>query len=96
MISNVLTVQWLFSEHVEVIHGIEHGNVIPEIRTYKQVVDIENCIDFVVLEEKNLVLSLDQPWWKRLTMGRLAYYKTTFLFLRHQVFSSLKLGFKTL
>ena len=78
VIANVLTVQWLFSEHVEIIHGIEHVNVIPRIRTYKQIVDIANCVGFEVLEEKDLALSLAQPRWKRLTMGRLAYYKTTF------------------
>ena len=54
VIANVLTVQWLFSEHVEIIHGIEHGDVFPRIHAYKQIVDIANNVAFEVLEEKDL------------------------------------------
>ncbi|KAI5073921.1 hypothetical protein GOP47_0011934 [Adiantum capillus-veneris] len=63
------------SEHVEIIHGIEHGDALPGLRSYSQVVDIAKDVGFEVLEEKDLALPPALPWWKRLKMGRIAYYR---------------------
>lgn len=62
-------------EHVEIIHGIEHGDALPGLRNYKQIVEIANSVGFEVLEERDLALPPAQPWWKRLKMGRIAYYR---------------------
>ena len=61
VIANVLTIQWLFIEHIQIIHSIEHGDVFPKIQTYKQIVNIVNCVAFEVLEGKDLVLPSSQP-----------------------------------
>lgn len=62
-------------EHVEIIHGIEQGNALPGLRSYSQIVDIAKAAGFEVVEERNLALPPALPWWKRLKMGRLAYYR---------------------
>eukprot|EP00249_Psilotum_nudum_P016053 c25635_g1_i2 orf=345-1433(+) len=62
-------------EHVEIIHGIEQGDALPGIRNYEQIVEIAKDTGFEVLEERDLALPPAQPWWKRLKMGRLAYYR---------------------
>jgi 24-methylenesterol C-methyltransferase len=61
--------------HVECIHGIEHGDALPGLRSYKQVGEIAKQVGFKVLEDKDLALPPAQPWWTRLKMGRLAYYR---------------------
>jgi 24-methylenesterol C-methyltransferase len=63
------------AEHVEVIHGIEHGDALPGLRSYKQIGDIATEVGFEVLEDRDLALPPAKPWWTRLKMGRLAYYR---------------------
>ncbi|KAH7428456.1 hypothetical protein KP509_09G002700 [Ceratopteris richardii] len=62
-------------EHVEIIHGIEHGDALPGLRSYSQIVKIAKEVGFEVLEERDLALPPALPWWKRLKMGRIAYYR---------------------
>ncbi|XP_002978719.2 24-methylenesterol C-methyltransferase 2 [Selaginella moellendorffii] len=62
-------------EHVKIIHEIEHGNALPGLRSYKQVVEIAKEVGFEVLEDRDLALPPAHPWWTRLKMGRLAYYR---------------------
>lgn len=62
-------------EHVEIIHGIEHGDALPGLRSYTQVVEIAKEVGFEVLEERDLALPPALPWWERLKMGRFAYYR---------------------
>lgn len=63
------------AEHVEIIHGIEHGDALPGLRSYTQVVEIAKEVGFEVLEEQDLALPPALPWWERLKMGRFAYYR---------------------
>ncbi|XP_024400045.1 24-methylenesterol C-methyltransferase 2 [Physcomitrium patens] len=63
------------AEHVECIHGIEHGDALPGLRSYKQVGEIAKEVGFKVLEDRDLALPPAKPWWIRLKMGRLAYYR---------------------
>ncbi|KAJ7537229.1 hypothetical protein O6H91_12G103900 [Diphasiastrum complanatum] len=62
-------------EHVEIIHGIEHGDALPGMRSFTQIVEIAKEVGFDVLENRDLALPPAHPWWKRLKMGRLAYYR---------------------
>jgi 24-methylenesterol C-methyltransferase len=63
------------AEHVEIIHGIEHGDALPGLRSYKEVGEIAKAAGFQVLQDRDLALPPAQPWWKRLKMGRLSYYR---------------------
>eukprot|EP00252_Welwitschia_mirabilis_P001081 TRINITY_DN11042_c0_g1_i1.p1 TRINITY_DN11042_c0_g1~~TRINITY_DN11042_c0_g1_i1.p1 ORF type:complete len:369 (+),score=45.96 TRINITY_DN11042_c0_g1_i1:263-1369(+) len=62
-------------EHVDIIHGIEHGDALPGLRNYKQIVEVAEQVGFEVLQEYDLALPPSHPWWKRLKMGRFAYYR---------------------
>lgn len=63
------------AEHVEIIHGIEHGDALPGLRSWKQVGDIAKEVGFEVLQDRDLALPPAHPWWTRLKMGRLSYYR---------------------
>jgi 24-methylenesterol C-methyltransferase len=63
------------AEHVEIIHGIEHGDALPGLRSYKEVGEIAKAAGFEVLQDRDLALPPAHPWWKRLKMGRLSYYR---------------------
>jgi 24-methylenesterol C-methyltransferase len=62
-------------DHVEIIHGIEIGNALPGLRSYVQIEEIARDVGFQVLENLDLALPPAAPWWKRLKMGRIAWYR---------------------
>ena len=62
-------------EHVRIVDAICYGDALPEMRTYLEIVDAAKEVGFDVLEERDLALPPSGPWWKRLKMGRLAYYR---------------------
>jgi 24-methylenesterol C-methyltransferase len=62
-------------EHVRIVDAICYGDALPEMRTYLEIVDAAKEVGFEVVEERDLALPPAGPWWKRLKMGRLAYYR---------------------
>ncbi|KAL5713927.1 24-methylenesterol C-methyltransferase [Ranunculus cassubicifolius] len=62
-------------EHVEVIHGIERGDALPGLRSYDQISEIAKKVGFEVLKEVDLARPPSEPWWSRLKMGRIAYWR---------------------
>ncbi|KAG6550693.1 hypothetical protein Mapa_007790 [Marchantia paleacea] len=62
-------------EHVEIIHGIEIGNALPGLRSHTQIEDVAKEVGFEVLQNLDLALPPASPWWKRLKMGRIAWYR---------------------
>eukprot|EP00246_Nothoceros_aenigmaticus_P003535 TRINITY_DN14707_c0_g1_i1.p1 TRINITY_DN14707_c0_g1~~TRINITY_DN14707_c0_g1_i1.p1 ORF type:complete len:375 (+),score=43.52 TRINITY_DN14707_c0_g1_i1:100-1224(+) len=61
--------------HREIIHRIEHGDALPGLRSYKEVVDFAREVGFEVLEDRDLALPPALPWWQRLKVGRFAYWR---------------------
>lgn len=66
-------------EHVEIIHGIERGDALPGLRTYKDIAEIAKKVGFEVVKEKDLAKPPSHPWWTRLKMGRVAYWRNHIL-----------------
>ncbi|PKA61629.1 24-methylenesterol C-methyltransferase 2 [Apostasia shenzhenica] len=66
-------------EHVETIQGIERGDALPGLRAHDQVAEIARKVGFQVLEELDLALPPAGPWWNRLKMGRIAYWRNHIL-----------------
>ncbi|KAF9600423.1 hypothetical protein IFM89_009338 [Coptis chinensis] len=62
-------------EHVEVIQGIERGNALPGLRRYDEISEIAKKVGFEVVKEKDLAKPPSHPWWDRLKMGRIAYWR---------------------
>ncbi|KAF3787686.1 24-methylenesterol C-methyltransferase 2 [Nymphaea thermarum] len=62
-------------EHVEIIHGIEQGNALPGLRSFADVPEIARQVGFEVVTEEDLALPPALPWWSRLKMGRVAYWR---------------------
>lgn len=62
-------------EHVEVIQGIERGDALPGLRSYADIAATAEKVGFEVVEEKDLAKPPALPWWTRLKMGRIAYWR---------------------
>ncbi|XP_072988290.1 24-methylenesterol C-methyltransferase 2-like [Typha latifolia] len=61
--------------HVEIIHGIERGGALPGLRAQGEIAGIARKVGFEVVEEEDLALPPAGPWWARLKMGRIAYWR---------------------
>ncbi|KAL8109727.1 24-methylenesterol C-methyltransferase 2-like [Apium graveolens] len=66
-------------EHVEIIQGIERGDALPGLRHYSDIADIAKKVGFEVVKEKDLAKPPANPWWTRLKMGRIAYWRNHIL-----------------
>jgi 24-methylenesterol C-methyltransferase len=62
-------------EHVEVIQGIERGDALPGLRAYVDIAETAKKVGFEIVKEKDLASPPAEPWWTRLKMGRLAYWR---------------------
>jgi 24-methylenesterol C-methyltransferase len=62
-------------EHVEIIQGIERGDALPGLRSYADIPEMAKKVGFEVVKERDLALPPAEPWWSRLKMGRLAYWR---------------------
>lgn len=67
------------SEHVEVIQGIERGDALPGLRSYVDIAETARKVGFEVVKERDLARPPSQPWWARLKMGRIAYWRNHIL-----------------
>ncbi|VAI24856.1 unnamed protein product [Triticum turgidum subsp. durum] len=63
--------------HVEAIHGIERGDALPGLRRQDEIASIAQEVGFEVVQELDLALPPSLPWWTRLKMGRLAYWRNS-------------------
>ena len=63
------------AEHVEIIQGIERGDALPGLRTYADISEAAKKVGFEVVKERDLALPPSHPWWTRLKMGRIAYWR---------------------
>lgn len=63
------------SEHVEVIQGIERGDALPGLRAYSDISAAAREVGFEIVEERDLAAPPALPWWTRLKMGRVAYWR---------------------
>ncbi|XP_043692844.1 24-methylenesterol C-methyltransferase 2-like [Telopea speciosissima] len=66
-------------KQVEIIHGIERGDALPGLRRYDEVADTARKVGFEVVKEKDLAKPPSKPWWQRLKMGRIAYWRNHIL-----------------
>ncbi|CAA6656032.1 unnamed protein product [Spirodela intermedia] len=62
-------------EQVEVIQGIERGDALPGLRRQDEIAQIAKKVGFEVVREEDLARPPAGPWWARLKMGRLAYWR---------------------
>ncbi|CAN4124904.1 unnamed protein product [Withania somnifera] len=62
-------------EHVEIICGIERGDALPGLRSYKDIAEIATKVGFEIVKEKDLAKPPAEPWWTRLQMGKIAYWR---------------------
>ncbi|KAI4321659.1 hypothetical protein MLD38_035017 [Melastoma candidum] len=62
-------------EHVAVIRGIEQGDALPGLRSYSDIATVARAVGFEVLKEEDLAAPPAGPWWTRLKMGRIAYWR---------------------
>ncbi|CAL9240831.1 unnamed protein product [Arabidopsis halleri] len=62
-------------EHKDVIQGIERGDALPGLRSYNDIAATAKKVGFEVVKEKDLAKPPSKPWWNRLKMGRLAYWR---------------------
>uniref|UniRef100_A0A2P2IVE4 Methyltransferase n=1 Tax=Rhizophora mucronata TaxID=61149 RepID=A0A2P2IVE4_RHIMU len=67
------------SDHVEIIQGIERGDALPGLRNYAEIADTARKVGFEVVKEKDLAKPPSLPWWSRLKMGRIAYWRNHIL-----------------
>ncbi|CAN0845754.1 24-methylenesterol C-methyltransferase 2 [Linum grandiflorum] len=65
--------------HVEIIEGIERGDALPGLRRYNDIAETAMKVGFEVLKEKDLAKPPSEPWWSRLKMGRIAYWRNHIL-----------------
>ncbi|KMT18277.1 hypothetical protein BVRB_2g024410 [Beta vulgaris subsp. vulgaris] len=63
------------SEHKEIIRRIERGDALPGLRNYTDIGNAAKKVGFEVVEERDLAIGNVNPWWKRLKMGRIAYWR---------------------
>ncbi|XP_021749345.1 24-methylenesterol C-methyltransferase 2-like [Chenopodium quinoa] len=61
------------SEHRDIIQGIERGDALPGLRSYTDIAAIAKKVGFEVVDERDLATK--HPWWNRLKMGRIAYWR---------------------
>ncbi|KAJ7967120.1 Methyltransferase [Quillaja saponaria] len=66
-------------EHVEVIQGIERGDALPGLRSYNEIASTAKKVGFEVVKEIDLAIPPAKPWWSRLKMGRIAYWRNHIL-----------------
>ena len=66
-------------DHVETIHGIERGDALPGLRAHDEIASIARKVGFEVLDERDLARPPAGPWWTRLKMGRIAYWRNHIL-----------------
>ncbi|VAH17786.1 unnamed protein product [Triticum turgidum subsp. durum] len=64
-------------EHVEAIHGIERGDALPGLRRQDEIAAVAKEVGFEVVKELDLALPPALPWWTRLKMGRLSYWRNS-------------------
>ncbi|KAL3613927.1 24-methylenesterol C-methyltransferase 2 [Castilleja foliolosa] len=62
-------------EHVEVIQAIERGDALPGLRNYTDISEVAKRVGFEVVQERDLAKPPANPWWTRLKMGRIAYWR---------------------
>nr|CAD1844788.1 unnamed protein product [Ananas comosus var. bracteatus] len=62
-------------DHVDTIQGIERGDALPGLRAQDEIAAIAAEVGFEVLQERDLALPPAGPWWTRLKMGRIAYWR---------------------
>ncbi|TMW81313.1 hypothetical protein EJD97_010434 [Solanum chilense] len=62
-------------EHVAIIHGIERGDALPGLRKYSDIYEVAKKVGFEVIDEKDLAKPPSNPWWTRLQMGKIAYWR---------------------
>ncbi|PRQ35945.1 putative methyltransferase [Rosa chinensis] len=67
------------AEHREVIQGIERGDALPGLRTHVDIAEAAKRVGFEVVKEKDLAKPPSGPWWTRLKMGRIAYWRNHIL-----------------
>ncbi|XP_031377009.1 24-methylenesterol C-methyltransferase 2-like [Punica granatum] len=65
--------------HVEVIQGIERGDALPGLRGQSNIAATAQKVGFEVVEERDLAQPPAGPWWTRLKMGRVAYWRNHIL-----------------
>ncbi|CAL9164897.1 unnamed protein product [Musa hybrid cultivar] len=61
--------------HVETIRGIELGDALPGLRAHHEIAEVARQVGFEVVEERDQALPPAEPWWTRLKMGRIAYWR---------------------
>eukprot|EP00897_Mesotaenium_endlicherianum_P005062 jgi/Mesen1/4584/ME000232S03838 len=61
--------------HVKIIDDICHGNALPDMRSYTEIVDAAKEAGFEIVENRDLAAPPAKPWYRRLQMGRFAYYR---------------------
>lgn len=66
-------------EHVEIIQGIERGDALPGLRNYSDIAETARKVGFEVVKERDLAKPPALPWWTRLKMGRIAYWRNHIL-----------------
>jgi 24-methylenesterol C-methyltransferase len=64
-------------DHVDCIQGIERGDALPGLRRQDEIASIAKEVGFEVLKEQDLALPPALPWWTRLKMGRIAYWRNS-------------------
>ena len=68
-------------EHKEIIQGIERGDALPGLRSYSDIATAAREVGFEVVKEKDLAKPPSMPWWTRLKMGRIAYWRNHILIM---------------
>ncbi|KAL4650295.1 hypothetical protein ACB092_01G076900 [Castanea dentata] len=66
-------------EHVDIIQGIERGDALPGLRNYLDIAETARKVGFEVVKERDLAKPPALPWWTRLKMGRIAYWRNHIL-----------------
>nr|XP_018680355.1 PREDICTED: 24-methylenesterol C-methyltransferase 2-like [Musa acuminata subsp. malaccensis] len=65
--------------HVQTIRGIEAGDALPGLRAQHEIAEVARQVGFEVAEERDLALPPAGPWWTRLKMGRISYWRNHLL-----------------
>ncbi|CAI5975508.1 unnamed protein product [Closterium sp. NIES-64] len=66
-------------EHVKIIDDICYGNALPELRSYKEIVEAAEAVGFEVIDNRDVAAPPALPWWTRLKIGRIAYARNHLL-----------------
>jgi 24-methylenesterol C-methyltransferase len=62
-------------KHQEIIRGIERGNALPGLRHYSDIAEAARKVGFEVVKEQDLALPPGGPWWRKMQMGKIAYWR---------------------